>query len=141
MRLLTVFGVLSSLVAIAACDVTYGRAGAAARPPAVPTAVRCLDAPWLQQQAVDERRRRDETRSDQEKIVAGGRATFYASLATIARLSCKTTLAAVEETLKPAFAAARSAQDTQSFYERAVHWADANFLLAQTIDKLMKQQE
>ena len=137
MRLLMMFGVFSSLVTAAACEVAGG--ASASSPP--PTAVACSDAPQLQQRALDERRRREETRSDQEKIVAGGRATFYASLATIAQLICKATVADVDEILKPALAAARNAEAAGSFYERAVHWADANFILAQAIDRLMKQRE
>ena len=61
--------------------------------------------------------------------------------ATVARLECKTTVSDANESLKAAFAAARSAEAARSFYERAVHWSDANFIVAQAIDRMTKQQE
>ena len=141
MRLLMMFGVCSGLVATAACEVATDGASAASRPLPAPTAVSCSDAAQLAQRALDERRRREDTSSDQDKVVAGARATFYASLATVARLKCKTPVADVDETLKPAFDAARRAEATHSFYERAVQWADANFIVTQVVDRLMTQQE
>jgi len=78
-----IVGVVLGIVAIAACDVaTQSRNDHA---PA-PSAVNCPDAPQLRQRALDDRRRSVETRGDQEKILALSRATFYASLATIADL-------------------------------------------------------
>ena len=106
---------------------------------ATPSAVNCGDAAELAQQASDRRRQRDESDSDQEKIVASSRATFYASLAIVADLKCKLMLPEADEALKPAFEAARSAESTRSFYERAVWWGDASFLATQVVSTAMKQ--
>jgi hypothetical protein len=88
---------------------------------------------------LDDRRQHDETNSDQERIVAGNRATFYASLAIIADLKCQVTLAEADEALKPAFDAARKAEATRSFYERAVWWGEAGFIVTQVVPMLIKQ--
>jgi len=122
--------------AIAACD--GANKGGSDYSPA-PTAVDCADAPQLRQRALDARRQSVETTSDQEQIVAGNRATFYASLAIIADLKCKVTLAEADEALKPAFDAARKAEATRSFYEEAVHWGEAGFIATEVVPMLMKQ--
>ena len=103
-----------------------------------PTSVNCADAPHLRQRALDDRRLSVETKSDQEKIVAVSRATFHASLAIIADLKCQATLAQTDEALKPAFDAARKAEATRSFYERAVHWGEAGFIATQVVPLLVK---
>jgi hypothetical protein len=100
--------------------------------------VNCADAAQLRQRALDDRRRSDETNSDQEKIVSGNRATFYASLAIIADLKCQMTLPEADEALQPAFDAARKAESTHSFYESAVWWGEAGFIATQVIPMLMK---
>ena len=124
------------LVAITACD--GANKGRSDYSPA-PTAVNCADASQLRQRALDDRRQRVETRSDQEKIVAGNRATFYASLAIIADLKCKVTLPEADEALKQAFDAARKAESTDSFYKRAVWWGEAGFIATQVVSILMKR--
>jgi len=126
---------LAGLVAIAAC----GRAKADSSYSPAPTAVNCADAPQMRQRALDDRRRGIETSSDQEKIVAGNRATFYASLATIADLKCRVTLVEADEALKPAFDAARKAEATTSVYEQAVQWNDAGFIATQVVPMFLKQ--
>lgn len=139
MRLLAVSLALAGLVAITACDGANKGGSDYARPSPAPTAVNCADAAQLRQRALDDRRQSDETNSDQEKIVTGNRATFYASLAIIADLKCKVTLAEADEALKPAFDAARKAEATRSFYERAVQWGEAGFIVTQAVPMLMKQ--
>jgi hypothetical protein len=124
------------LVATTACD--GANRGRSDYSPA-PTAVNCADASQLRQRALDDRRQRVETRSDQEKIVAGNRATFYASLAIIADLKCRVSLAEADEALKPAFDAARRAEATRSFYEGAIHWGEAGFIATQVVPMLMNQ--
>jgi hypothetical protein len=124
------------LATIAACD--DANKGGSDRTP-TPTAVNCADAAQLRQRALDDRRQSVETKSDQEKIVAGNRATFYSSLAIVADLKCKVTLAEADEALKPAFDAARKAEATRRFYERAVHWGEAGFIASQVVPMLMKQ--
>ncbi len=126
---------LAGLVAMTACD---GAKSDSDYTPA-PTAVNCADAPRLRQRALDDRGRSIETSSDQEKIVAGNRATFHASLAIIADLKCRVTLAEADEALKPAFDAARKAEATSSFYERAVYWSEAGFIATQVVPMFLKQ--
>ena len=139
MRVIPVSSALAGLLAIIACDGANRGGPLSAQTAPAPTAVNCGDAPQLRQRALDDRRRSDETKSDQEKIVSGSRATFYAALATIADLKCKVTLTEVDEALKPAFDAARKAEATRSFYERAVHWGEAGFLAAEIVPMLTKQ--
>jgi hypothetical protein len=139
MRLLAASSALAGLVAIAACDAANKGGSDSARPSPAPTAVNCADAPHLRERALDDRRRSDKTNSNQEKIVTGSRATFYASLAIIADLKCKVTLAEADEALKPAFEAARKAEATRSFYERALQWGEAGFIATQVVPMLMKQ--
>ena len=93
----------------------------------------------LRQRALDDRRRSDETRSDHEKIYIGNRDGFFASLAIIADLSCKVPLAQAEAALKPAFEAARQAEATNSMYERAVRWSEADFIASQVIALLIQR--
>src|SRR5688572_10454989 len=69
-------------------------------PSPAPTLVNCGDAAELGETALEGRRQRDETSSDQEKVVASNRATYFASLAIIADLKCKVTLPDADEALK-----------------------------------------
>ena len=138
MRLIAVFLALAGVVAFTAYH-NARRGDGYAQPSPTPTAVNCGDAAELAQKASDGRRQRDETPSDQEKIVASNRATFYASLAIIADLQCKLSLPESDDALRPAFEAARKAEATSSFYERAVSWGDASFLTTQVVATLMKQ--
>jgi len=138
MRLIAVFLAVAGVVAFTAYHNLRKADGYAQLSP-TPTAINCGDAAELAQKASDDRRQRDETKSDQEKIVASNRATFYASLATIAELQCKLSLPETDEALKPAFEAARKAEATSSFYERAVSWSDASFLATQVVSTLMQQ--
>lgn len=108
-------------------------------PPPAPTAVSCTDAPQLRQRAIDDRRQRAELDSDHERIYIGNRANFFASLAIVADLKCKVTLAEVDEALKPAFEAARKAEATRSMYERALSWGEADFIATQVIALLVRQ--
>jgi hypothetical protein len=125
------------LAVTAACD---GATGAGVDTVPAPTAVDCADAPQLRQWALEARRQSVETSSDQTKIVAGNRATFYASLGTIADLKCTVVLAEAEEALKPAFDAVRKAETARSFYEEAVHWGEAAFIATQVVPMLMGQR-
>jgi len=93
----------------------------------------------LRQRAVDDRRQSDELRSDHERIYVGNRAGFFASLAIIADLKCKVTPAEADEALKPAFEAARKAEDTSSMYEMAFRWGEADFMATQVIALLVQQ--
>jgi hypothetical protein len=136
MRIRDLPGAVALVVACAACGdgTEVGRDS----PPA-PTAVNCADAAGLRQRAVDDRGRSEESKSDQERISIGNRANFLASLAIIADLKCKVTLAAADEALKPAFDAARKAETSNSMYERAFRWGQADFIAAQVIAVLIQQ--
>jgi hypothetical protein len=131
-----VVGVVLGIVVIGAWDV--GTQSGSDRASA-PRAVNCADAPRLRRQALEDRRRSVETRGDQEKILALSRATFYASLATIADLKCKVTLDEADEALKIVFGAARKAEATSGFYEGAGYWGEAGFLATQVVSMLMKE--
>lgn len=126
-----------AIIALTACD---GGNTTSDYPPAspAPTAVSCADAPQLRQRAVDDRRQSDELDSDHERIYVGNRANFFASLAIIADLKCKVTLAEADEALKPALEAARKAETTSSMYERASRWGEADFIAAQVITVLIQ---
>ena len=130
---------LAALIAITACENGNKVADDDRPPSSVPTAVSCTDAPQLRQRALDDRRRSDETKSDQEQISIGSRAVFFAALAIIADLKCKVTLADADEALRPAFDAARSAEDASSFYEVAQKWDEAALVAAQVISLLVQQ--
>ena len=134
MRLRTLFLAPAAVIVLTGC---VNRTAATAQP--VPTAVSCGDASQLRQHAVDERRRRAGQTSDQEKITIGSRASFLASLAIIAELKCRVTGSNVDEVLKPAFAAAHKAEESDSFYERAVGWGDANAIATDAITVLTQQ--
>jgi hypothetical protein len=137
MRVAAVSSALAGLVVIAACD--GPNTGVDASRSAAPTAVNCADASGLRQQALDARRQREETSSDQTRIVAGNRASFFASLATIADLKCRGTLPEADEALKPALEAARKAEAADSFYERAAQWTEASYIAAQVVGMLTKR--
>lgn len=133
MRVRALLPTLAPLVALTAC-------GSAPKvvPPA-PTAVACADAPQLRQRAVDDRRQAGELKSDQDKVYIGSRANFFASLAIIADLKCKVVLPEADEALKPAFEAARKAESTRSFYERAIRWGEADFKASEVIALLVQR--
>ena len=138
MRALAVISALAGLAAVTSCTGPNAGHNASARRAPAPTAVNCADASDLRQRALDERRQREATRSDQERILAGSRATFFASLTTVAELKCKVTFAAADDALKPAFEAAHKAEATESFYESAVHWGEAAFISTQVVEMLTK---
>ena len=118
------------------CD--HGATGAEVRLP-IPTAVNCGDAQQLNERARDDRRRALASSSDQERIYVGNRASFFASMATVADLKCRHTSAAIDEALKPALEAARKAEASSSFYQRAVLWEEANFVVTQVTATLTQQ--
>jgi hypothetical protein len=131
--------VVVTVLGLAAAAACHGSAKGAGDYAPAPTAVHCTDAPQLRQRAVDARRRSVETSSDQARVVAGNRATFYASLAIIADLKCRAALAEADEALKPALDAARKAEAAGSFYEEAVHWGEAGFIVLEVVPILMKE--
>ena len=97
----------------------------------------CTDAPQFRQRAAEDRRKSEASKSDHDKIVLGNRAGFFASLANIADLKCKVTLS--DETLKPAFEAARKAEVSRSTYERAQQWSAASFIATEVIAQQIRQ--
>ena len=102
------------------------------------TAVACADASQLRQWSRDYRRQSDDAASDQRTITIGERANFFASLAIIADLKCRMSLAEADEALESALEAAREAQNAPNFYNTAVSWGRANFAAAQVIDLLVQ---
>lgn len=129
----------ATLVALGAC--TEGGELASDASPALPepAAVRCAEAPQLRQFALNQRRAIAELRSDQQRIYAGQRANFVASLAIIAELNCESARAEADSALQEAFQAAREAEaNPGSFYSSASRWADANYFASQVIVLLMQ---
>ena len=126
----------AALIALAACE---GPRVVAESAGALPTAVNCGDATQIRQRAADDRRRVEESRSDHERISIGSRANFLASLAVIADLKCKVSSPEVDEMLKPALEAARSAEANASVYEKTRGFARADFTAHQVIDLLIQQ--
>ncbi len=108
-----------ALLAVAACDSGTDAQSREGGGSAVPTAVNCADASRLKQHAIDDRQRIAKTRSDHERIYIGNRANFFASLAIVADLSCRSTLPAADDAVTLALAAAREAAASSSMYERA----------------------
>lgn len=106
---------------------------------AMPAAVSCQDAPQLRQRSADDRHTGESTKSAQEKIIANGRASYFAGLATVADLMCKAPAAQTGPTLTQAFAAIQRAEETKSFYEKAVALSEANLRVTETIAALLQQ--
>ncbi len=126
---------LATVTTLSAC----ARAGANSRPTAVPAAVGCADASQFRQRAADDRRKSEASKSDHDKIVTGNRASFFASLANIADLTCKVSGFKANEALKPAFDAARKAELSRSTYERAQRWSEAAFAASEVIALQIQQ--
>lgn len=128
---------LVGLGAVAACE-----QGARAADPPLPSTVTCADAAELRQRASIDRRRSADLKSDQEKVDTANRAAFLASLATVADLKCKVTLAEaaiVDDALKRTLDAAHKATSTRSFYERSNAWSEANFMATEVIALLIQR--
>jgi len=136
MRLRSLLLTLAALVAFASCG-----SGTRDYPPhfPTPTTVTCADAPQLKRRGVDDRSQSNELNSDHEKIHVGNRASFFASLAIIADLKCRVTLAAADEALKPALEAARKAENSKSMYERAFRWGEADFIATHVIALMIQE--
>jgi hypothetical protein len=133
---------LATLTVLWACDghdrqVHKAEAVAAAAPP--PTSVACADAPQLRERAGDARRQREASSSDQERIIAGNRASFFASLAIIADVGCSVPLSNADPHLGEALASARQASGASSFYQAATHWSEAGLLATQAIALLIRE--
>lgn len=105
----------------------------------VPETVSCADAQSLRQRATDDRRQVDAVRSDHQKIVLGSRGNFFASLAVIADLTCRSTLPGLDVRVKPAFDAARKADESKSAYEKARKWSEADFIATEVITAFVQQ--
>lgn len=125
------------LVIVATACARPGDLGPAG-PPA-PTAVMCADVSHLRQRATDERRQVAETTSDQTKVVAASRATFYMLLASVADLKCRTSSDAADASLSAALAEAQRAESAGTFYEAAVRWAQAGMAASQAVSDLAGQ--
>ncbi|TVP51074.1 MAG: hypothetical protein EA350_00300 [Gemmatimonadales bacterium] len=133
-------GALTALTALWACD-SQGHAASGDAPVAQPPReVACADAPQLRQRAVDDRRLVESSRSDQERILVGSRATFFTSLAILADLGCSVPLADADQPLGAALEAARQAEEERSFYVAANLWTEANFQTAQAIALLIRKR-
>jgi len=127
----------AALLTVTGCGGDSSVATESASAGVIPAAVSCGDAPALRQRAADDRRRIAESRSDQERISVGSRANLLASLAVIADLKCKVTLAEADEALKPALEAARKAAATKSVYEKTRGFNEASFAATGVVEALL----
>ena len=121
----------------AACESASGNSPNSAA--SMPTAVSCHDAPQLRQRSIDDRHRGETTKSDQERVIANSRASYFAALATVADLMCRIPAVQTEPSLAQAFQATRRAEETRSFYEEAVALSEANLRVTETIAAVLRQ--
>lgn len=105
----------------------------------LPTSVSCRDLTHLTEQAADARRLSGGGTRDRARIIVGARATFVASLATIAQLKCRTSAAEADVKLEEALVAARAAATTAGQYEAAQRWNEAALLAGVAITLLVNQ--
>lgn len=105
----------------------------------LPATVNCADLSQLTDQASDARRRSAEPTGDRARIIAGSRARFTASLATIAHLKCRGSVAEADVRLAEALGAARDAASTRSQYAAAHRWNEAVLLAGDAIALLVGQ--
>ena len=129
--------VTAALVTAAGCGQAREASGAVATP--IPTTVSCADLSDLKERALDARRRSAETTGDRARIIAGSRAKFAASLASIAQLKCRTTAGEVDAVLGKALEIARGAEATRSEYEAALRWTEADLVATDAISLLVGQ--
>jgi hypothetical protein len=142
MRVRTLLLALVVLTSIARCDGNGTQVVSleiAESPSSALTAVNYGDAPQLRQRAAEDRRRVDQSRSDHERISAGSRANFLATLAVIADLKCRVPHAEAEEVLKLALAAARKAGATDSVYEKTRGFNEATFAATRAVELLTER--
>lgn len=132
-----IFVVVLSLALSAACDRPADERPIATSAPA-PTTVSCGDAAQLRQRALDERLQHVDATSDQQKVLAGSRASFYMSLANIADLKCKGTSAEADAMLEKALTSARGADGAASFYEAAIGWTEAGVAASEAVSMLIE---
>jgi hypothetical protein len=105
----------------------------------VPTSVGCQDAAQFRQRANDDRRDGARLKSDQGKVSTASRANFFASLAIVAELKCKVTLAEADEAVRAALDTARKAEGARSFYDVVYLWGDADFKATEAASLLIRQ--
>ena len=139
MRVGTVSCALAVLVPCLACSDRNKVTGGSVGRFSVPTAVNCADAPMLTQRAAEDRHGMGDVRSDQEKLLIGSRANFVAALALLAELKCRVVPRDADDALKPALEAARMADATDGFYEKAHWWSEAGFIATQVVRGLIQQ--
>jgi hypothetical protein len=126
----------AALFVTAAC--TQGEAVGASVPP-LPTTVSCAEAPRLKQDAANARRGTGAVTGDRAQIINGNRAKFLASLAAIAQLKCKANAAEVDALLGKALEVGHVAGTTNSQYEAAQRWTEADLIATDAIALLISQ--
>ena len=105
----------------------------------LPATVNCADALQLRDRAGRDRRGSRERSSDQEKIDLANRARFVATLATVADLRCRVSLADADEIVRRALDTAREAEGSGSFYARTLNWQEAGLIADEAIGLMIKQ--
>jgi hypothetical protein len=105
----------------------------------VPNASSCGDASQWRQRAVETRSEALELSSEQARITYGNRANFFASMAVAADLQCIVSLNDGDLAIEAALDAARTAESARSFYERTIHWGEAQFAANGAIELLVQR--
>jgi hypothetical protein len=137
MRTPTLILFTAVLTTAAGCGQAGEASGADATP--IPTTVNCTDLSQLQERAVDARRRSIDAHGDRAQIIAGSRAKFAASLASIAQLKCRTSVPEADAVLGKALDIARSAGATRSEYETALRWIEADLVASDALALMLDQ--
>ncbi len=130
---------LISVALVGATGCAQFRDAPAAESAPLPSAVSCADASTLKERAVDARRGIVSVKGDRAKTISGNRAKFLTSLAAVAQLHCKTNVAEADALLRKALDTGHAAEATNSEYEAARLWTEADLLATDAMALLISQ--
>lgn len=134
---MTVLLVVAVCVAISACARPTARSESEGTPL---TTVTCADVQRLTVRATSAAQQWSNGASgDRARIIANNRATYFAALANVAQLKCRTTDTQADGALTMAFDAVTVAERTASEYESAQKWGEAALYATQAAGHLIRQ--
>lgn len=105
----------------------------------LPASASCQDAAGLRDRAGEARRQSGDVTGDRAQIIAGNRAKFLGTIAMIAQLSCTATSSDAARLVERALEVAQGAQTTNSEYEAARRWTEADLIATDAIMLLLSQ--
>ena len=126
-----------ALVALSGCEAGSGAQDASSETAALPS-VSCDDVQRLTVRGDATRQGIEKLSGDRARIIATNRATYFAALANVAELKCRTTDAKADGAVTLAFQAVREADRTASEYEKAQKWGMAALYATQAVSHLIK---